>query len=76
MNVRSVLAEPDPVPFTVHSSLRRGDFLDRLQRAIGDYYKTEDGLPRYLGLGGSLTSGSVTLTVRPYLAPGEGQREG
>ena len=76
MQVPAVFEQPNPVPFCVGSRLTRGDVLDRLERAIGDYYETESGSPRYFGLGGSVAGGLATLTVRPYMTPGERQYRG
>jgi hypothetical protein len=76
MNVLAAFADPNPVAFRVSSRLSAGDVLDRLQRAVGDYYKTESRSPRYFGLGGSVAAGRVALTVRPYIQPGEKQIRG
>jgi len=76
MNVPAPFADPNPVPFCVHSRLRRGDVLDRLERALGEYYETESRSPRYFGLAGSVAAGRANLTVRPYIRPGERQARG
>jgi len=76
MDVRAAFVAPNPVPFWVRSPLSRGDVIDRLERALGDYFKTESGSPRYFSLGGSAADGFVTLTVRPYITPGERQLRG
>jgi hypothetical protein len=76
MKARAPFASPDAVPFRVGSSLSRGEVIDRLEGALGDYFKTESGSPRYFGLSGRAAGGSVALTVRPYLAPGEKQFRG
>ncbi len=76
VNIPAMFADPKPVAFSLHSDLRRDDVLDRLGRAVGDYYKTEGGAPRFLGLEGSVTDGYLSLVVRPYLSPGERQLRG
>ena len=76
VNVFALLATPKPVRISVQSDMSRDDVLDRLARAIGDFYPTDVQSPRYLGLGGTVASGQVTLTVKPYTSPGEREVRG
>ena len=67
MDLRSLFAAPEPVPFTVHTTRSRGDVLDRLERSIGFQYPTDDPELRFVVLRGSTAAGHLDLTAEPYM---------
>ena len=69
MDLRALFAAPEPVPFSAHTTLSRGDVLDRLGRSIGFHYRTDDPVIPFVVLRGSTADGHVDLIAVPYLTP-------
>src|SRR4029079_16469778 len=69
MDLRALFAAPEPVPFSAHTTLSRGDVLDRLGRSIGFHYRTDDSVIRFVVLRGSTADGHVDVIAAPYLTP-------
>jgi hypothetical protein len=62
---------PEPLMVSVHSTLSRGEVIERLERAVHErpYSKPDRDSIGFLRLGGRVAADHVTLTARRYVIP-------